>query len=83
MRSCRCCTTFYEAGPEFVRQYTAEAVATVKQPVYSGLYVGPLGDDELARTIDAALSAGASGVSLFDAGAMTPARWAVFAKAVR
>ena len=75
--------TFYEAGPEFVRQYTAEAVATVRQPVYSGLYVGPLNDSELARTIDMALSAGASGVSIFDAGAMTAARWAVFARAVR
>jgi hypothetical protein len=74
--------TFYEAGPEFVQQYTAEAVATVKVPIHSGLYVGPLDEPTLTRTIEAALGAGASGVSLFDAGAMNATRWGIFAKAV-
>jgi uncharacterized lipoprotein YddW (UPF0748 family) len=73
--------TFYEAGPEFVQQYTAEAVSTVNVPVYSGLYIGPLDDAAFARTIDVAIGAGASGVSLFDAGAMNAARWGLFAKA--
>lgn len=74
--------TFYESGPEFVKQYTEEAVRTVKQPVYSGLFVGPLDADVFSRTIDMALSGGASGVSIFDAGAMNPQRWALFSKAV-
>lgn len=73
---------FYQAGPAFVRQYTLEAVATVTQPVYSGLFVGPLGAAEFAQTIEIALSAGASGVSIFDAGAMTTARWLVLARAL-
>jgi uncharacterized lipoprotein YddW (UPF0748 family) len=34
--------TYYESGPEFVKTYTEEAVRTVKAPVYSGLFVGPL-----------------------------------------
>jgi uncharacterized lipoprotein YddW (UPF0748 family) len=75
--------SFYEAGPEWVRRYTEEAVRTVKRPVYSGLFVSPMSDDEFARTIAMAIDGGASGVSIFDAGAMTPARWAVLGKAVR
>src|SRR5690349_6767545 len=71
--------TFYEAGPEFVTQYTKEAVATVKVPIHSGLYIGPLDEAEFAKTVHAAIDAGAAGVSLFDAGAMTPARWTAFA----
>jgi len=72
--------SFYGAGPEWVRQYTAEAVRTVKAPVYSGLFVSPMSDAEFARTIEMALAGGAAGVSIFDAGAMTPARWALFRK---
>lgn len=74
---------FYEAGPEFVKTYTEEAVRTVKAPVYSGIYVPDLSNEELARTIRMAYDGGASGVSIFDAGAMTPERWQVFARAVR
>lgn len=67
--------TFYDAGPEFVKTYTQEAVRTVNVPVYSGLFVDPLNDADFERTVRAALDGGASGVSIFDAGAMTPARW--------
>jgi len=74
--------TFYEAGPEFVRTYTEEAVRTVKQPVYSGLFVSPLSAEDFTRTIEAALSGGAAGVSIFDYGAMTPERWRLLRKAV-
>ena len=69
--------TFYEAGPEWVRRYTEEAVRTVKAPVYSGLFVGPLSAADFTRTVEMALAGGASGVSIFDAGAMTPERWSL------
>lgn len=72
--------TFYEAGPEFVRQYTQEAVRTVSKPVYSGLFVGPLDAADFRKTVDMALSGGASGVSIFDAGAMNAERWGLFAE---
>ena len=75
--------TFYEAGPEFVKQYTQEAVATVRAPVYSGLFVGPLSADDFTRTIQMALDGGASGVSIFDAGAMNDERLGLFAKIVK
>ena len=74
--------SFYEAGPEWVRRYTEEAVRTVKAPVYSGLFVSPLSDSEFTRTIEMAIQGGASGVSIFDAGAMTPARWTLFGRVV-
>jgi uncharacterized lipoprotein YddW (UPF0748 family) len=75
--------SFYDAGPEFVKQYTEEAVRTVKVPVYSGLYVPPLTPADLAQTIDMAIAGGAAGFSLFDHGAMTADKWAVVAKAIR
>jgi uncharacterized lipoprotein YddW (UPF0748 family) len=74
--------TFYEAGPEFVRDYTREAVATVKAPVYSGLFVSPLDAPALTRTVEMAFAGGASGVSIFDAGAMNADRWQTLAKAI-
>jgi len=75
-------SSFYEAGPEFVRKYTDEGRNTVTAPVYSGLYVAPMSDAELTESIGVALGAGAGGVSIFDAGAMNPARWKVFTAAV-
>jgi uncharacterized lipoprotein YddW (UPF0748 family) len=73
--------TFYEAGPEFVASYTAEAIRTVKRPVYSGLFVAPLDAAAFTKTVQAALSSGAAGVSIFDAGAMTAERWTLLAGA--
>jgi uncharacterized lipoprotein YddW (UPF0748 family) len=89
---------FYEAGPEWVRLYTLEGrlVAGECDPkihlhgcfaetgarLYSGLYVADLPPAQFTRTIRMALEGGAYGVSIFDAGAMTAERWALFAKAV-
>jgi uncharacterized lipoprotein YddW (UPF0748 family) len=69
--------TFYGAGPDFVKTCTEEAVRAVKASVYSGLFVGPLDAAAFTRTIEMALAGGASGVSIFDAGAMTPERWSL------
>ena len=74
--------TFYEAGPEFVKQYTEEAVRTVKQPVYSGLFISPLDAAAFTRTVTMALEGGASGVSIFDFGAMNAERWTLLAQAL-
>jgi uncharacterized lipoprotein YddW (UPF0748 family) len=74
--------SFYEAGPEFVRTYTEEALRTVKVPIMSGLYVPPLDAAAFTTTVRTAIDAGAAGVSLFDAGSMNPERWALFTKAV-
>jgi uncharacterized lipoprotein YddW (UPF0748 family) len=73
---------FYEAGPEWVRTQTQEGVATVQKPVYSGLFVYALDAKGLATTVQAAVSGGAAGVSLFDAGALDEAKWAAFSGAV-
>jgi uncharacterized lipoprotein YddW (UPF0748 family) len=74
--------TFYDAGPEFVKQYTDEAVHTVSAPVYSGLFVSPLDAPAFTTTVQMALAGGASGVSIFDFGAMNPERWRLLATAV-
>ena len=75
-------SSFYQAGPEFVKQYTEEAVRTVKAPVHSGLYLPEMSDADFTRSIEFALDAGAAGVSLFDAGAMNPSRWTLFSRIV-
>jgi uncharacterized lipoprotein YddW (UPF0748 family) len=75
--------TFYKAGPAWVKQYTEEAVRTVKKPVYAGLFIGPLNAPDFTQTIEMALSGGAAGVSLFDLGALTDERRGLLAKAVR
>jgi hypothetical protein len=75
--------TFYDAGPEFVKTYTQEAVRTVKQPVHSGLFVQPLDAAAFTTTVRMAIDGGASGVSIFDAGAMTPERWALLPNALK
>lgn len=75
--------TFYQAGPEWVKQYTAEATRTVSAPVYSGLFIGPLSATDFTRTVEMALAGGAAGVSLFDFGAFTDERRTLFAAAIR
>jgi len=66
---------FYEAGPEWVRTQTKEAVITVKKPIYSGLFIHDMKPEEFARTVQMAIEGGASGVSLFSADAMDEAKW--------
>ena len=68
--------TFYEAGPEFVKQYTEEAVRTVKLPVLQRTVRRPARrcsvHDDRSRWPS---RGGAAGVSIFDSGAMTAERW--------
>jgi uncharacterized lipoprotein YddW (UPF0748 family) len=59
---------FYNAGPEWVAEQTREAVSTVKQPVYSGISVQGMTEAVFTRTVQLALEAGASGMSLFSDG---------------
>jgi uncharacterized lipoprotein YddW (UPF0748 family) len=66
---------FYQAGPEWVGKETEEAIYTVKQPVYSGLFVHDVDVPTFERMVHAALDNGASGVSLFSAGGMNAAKW--------
>jgi uncharacterized lipoprotein YddW (UPF0748 family) len=73
---------FYEAGPDWVRAQTQEAVATVRKPVYSGLFVFPLDPTGLTTTVEAALGGGAAGVSLFEAGALDQRKLAAFTAAI-
>jgi hypothetical protein len=67
---------FYEQGPEWVRQETAEAVSAVARPVYSGLFIHEMKVNTFARTVEMALEGGASGVSLFSADGMDEGKWA-------
>jgi uncharacterized lipoprotein YddW (UPF0748 family) len=74
---------FYEAGAEWVREQTREGVATVKQPIYSGLFAPAVVAPGLTRIVEGALQGGAAGVSIFHAQAMDDSLWKAFAAAVR
>ena len=66
---------FYEEGPEWVRDQTKEGVAGVHRPLYSGIFIHNMKVDEMTSTIRMAREGGASGVSLFSADGMDPAKW--------
>lgn len=72
--------TFYEQGPEWVRQETIEAVSAVTKPVYSGLFIHDMKVDLFQQTVQMALDAGASGVSLFSDDGMDKRKWAALPK---
>jgi uncharacterized lipoprotein YddW (UPF0748 family) len=65
---------FYEEGPEWVRKKTREAVHAVTKPVYSGLFLPQASPDAFREMIEMALGGGASGVSLFSAADLDPAK---------
>ncbi len=67
--------SFYEAGPEWVRQQTREGVAAVKRPLYSGLFVHNMDAPAFTQTIEAALAGGAVGISIFSLNGMDDAKW--------
>lgn len=75
--------SFYEAGAEWVAEQTREGVATVDVPYYSGLFAPAVVAPGLTRIVEAALAAGADGISLFHAYAMDEPMWKAFAAAVR
>jgi uncharacterized lipoprotein YddW (UPF0748 family) len=67
--------SFYKAGPEWVATETREGVAAVKQPIYSGLFVGAMDEAEFVQTAKLAIDAGASGLALFADDMMDDAKW--------
>ena len=76
--------TFYEAGPEFVKQYTEEAVRTVKAPVLQRPLRRARSTPRSSRGRSRwPLAGGAAGVSIFDFGAMNAERWALLQRPSR
>src|SRR5437667_1877979 len=68
---------FYQAGPEWVQQQTREGVATVKKPVYSGLFIYNMDEAAFTASVEAALAA--AGIAIFSADALNEGK----AKALR
>jgi uncharacterized lipoprotein YddW (UPF0748 family) len=75
--------TLYKEDTAWIRRETEKGVRSLKGriPLYSGILVFQLSDDELARAIEAALVGGASGVVLFHATGMSPSQWEAFRRA--
>jgi len=66
---------FYQAGPDWVKEQTREGVASVRKPVYSGLFVHEMDDGAFVKTAQLALEGGASGISVFSLDGMNDAKW--------
>ncbi|MEI9983673.1 MAG: hypothetical protein WDN69_11015 [Aliidongia sp.] len=47
----------------------------MKQPLYSGLFVGPMDEASFTKTAKLAIGAGASGVAIFADEMMDDAKW--------
>jgi uncharacterized lipoprotein YddW (UPF0748 family) len=77
--------SFYGKDIGWIREQTQKGVKSLslRIPLYSGLFVPELSPEALSRAIDASLEGGASGVSLFAAGAMTDAQWERFREKAR
>jgi uncharacterized lipoprotein YddW (UPF0748 family) len=67
--------TFYEADPDWVRAMAREGAATVKVPVYAGLFAVALDAPALAADVRAAMDGGAAGVSIFESNTMSEEKW--------
>ncbi len=76
---------FYFGDIEWIREQTKRGVALLsgRSRLYSGLFVLRLEPEELGRAMQAALAAGAAGVCLFHARAMTDDHWRIFRRALR
>ena len=77
--------SFYEEDVQWVGEEVRKGIASLKNdiPLYSGLFIPALEPHELTEAIDVSVAAGAGGVSLFSAGAMTDEHWEVFKAAAK
>jgi uncharacterized lipoprotein YddW (UPF0748 family) len=75
---------FYNEDLQWIGETTWAGVYAIRNrvPVYTGLYVPSLTPTELGKAIRIAIDGGASGVSLFEYGAMTDEHWNAFRNAV-
>ena len=76
--------SFYNQNPAWIKQMTEEGVKTIHpRPLYSGLFIPELSQEEFASAIEMGLEGGAKGVSIFHEGAMTDAHWETLARVVK
>lgn len=75
---------FYNEGVDWIADETALEVKSLngRIPLYSGLMVPQLKPDDLVKAVNAAVTAGAAGVSLFSGESMTDEKWSAFKSAV-
>lgn len=66
--------SFYQETPAWVGRMTREGVGAVKAPLYSGLFLGGMKEDEFSEAVRESLQAGAAGVSIFAENGLTDAR---------
>lgn len=73
---------FYRQNFEWVKFSTEQGIreAHGRFPIVAGLYIPPMNPDELDQAIQKAIEGGASGISVYDVGAMSDEHWEVIKK---
>ena len=76
--------SFYGEDITWIGEQVERGIGSLKKriPLYSGLFVPRLTPDDLSGAISASFRGGASGISLFSAGAMSDEHWERFREAV-
>lgn len=76
--------SFYQADVAWIGKQVQQARMRLesKSAIYAGLFLPSLDAKELAEAIKVAAQAGASGVSLFDEGALKPNHWDVLSQSL-
>ncbi|MCL4539285.1 MAG: family 10 glycosylhydrolase [Bacteroidetes bacterium] len=75
----------YDEGIEWIGYETEEEVRAMRNdaPIYSGINVGSMSPDDIAKAVRVSYEAGSSGLSLFSAQAMTEPLWQSFGEAAK
>lgn len=68
---------FYDEPVDWIQAATEQGIRALNGqfPLYSGLFVPELTPDQLTKAVESARTSGASGITLFNARAMTEAHW--------
>lgn len=76
---------FYNRDIDFIEEHTRKGLQRLnnQKPVYSGLFIPDLEPKELSQAYEAALSGGASGISLFALEIMTKDHWDALKKILK
>lgn len=76
---------FYNKGIDWLKDETAKEVKSLNDriPLYSGLFIPQLSPADLKKAVEASVSGGAKGVSLFLANSMTDEHWKNFKQVSR
>jgi len=76
--------TFYNKDVDWIKEQTVKGIKLLNKsaPLYSGLFIPELDQENLTRAIEGSITGGANGIVLFAAKSMNKEKWQAFKEAV-